>query len=404
MLLLLAGLVIAVTPLDRLTAVDVPLMRNLSALFGWLLVVAFLWIFNGRAVLHHRAQILAIGFAAGVGVLELARLLGAEWFGYAGTPSIGRALALYLSWVQPIVLFLVVSMIARHRSAVSWVLAGLPIVSGVLATEAILAGGTERWAPLGLNENFAGLTFGLSVIIAVARILSVHRGNTRQLLLATALAITIPLNIVGVLLSGSRAASAATVVGVLALLVLSRVGSKRLLTLGLAAVLLVVPLWPIYVGAAQTLGDRWERTLALDDFGSRDGLLRVSTELFIEQPLIGYGLTSQRVIGERYFGYPDRPFSAHNTVMSLLVSFGLLGSLLWFAMLVSVFAHVWRHRRAENASLVLASLAMFMTYMPTGSITTNRYFYVMLGLALCTHLWHHQTATHSEDNRNRDKT
>ena len=387
-LLLLVGLLVAATPLDRLIAFDVPLLRSLSAALGWILVLLYLWTTKGRLTFHHAAQWWALTFVSIVGVLELTRLLAADWIAYAGTPSIIGAAAMYMSWAQPVVLFLVVSMIASRRDSVRWVLTGLPIVTATLAITLVVGGETQRWAPIGLNANYAGLMFGFGSIIASAQTLSRHRGARGLQLLNALMIISIPLNLLGVLGSGGRGASAATAVGLVVLLLLSRLRLRQMLALGFTAFLVLVPLWPLYEEASQILSDRWERTLEREDYGVRDGLLRVTTELFAEQPIVGHGIRSTSVIGERWFGESERPFSAHNTTMTLLVSFGILGTLPWFVMLGSAIVHVWRHRRAENATLILAALTMFMTYMLAGSIMTNRFFYVTLGLAVCVHYWH----------------
>ena len=230
------------------------------------------------------------------------------------------------------------------------------------------------------------MVFGLGFVVGSAQVLH-YRSDARKLLFAAMMFVTIPLNAIGVLATGSRGASAATAAGLLVLVLVSKLGPKRLVAIVLAVMVLVVPFWSVYVDVSQVLTARWERTLTRDEYGARDRLFAVTTELFLQRPLIGYGVQSSSIIGERFFGNPNQPFAAHSTIMTLLVSFGMLGTVLWIAMLASALTHVWRHRRAEHAGLLLAILGMFMAYMFTGSIMTNRFFYVTLGLATCVHHW-----------------
>ncbi len=404
-LLVIAGLVTATTPFDRTVGLDVQFLRSPSAVLALLLVVLFLGLTKGRVWLTHRSQVWAIAFVVVLGVLELARLALADAHSYVGAPSLTVVAVRYMSWAQPIILFLIVSVIAKDRRSAAFILQGFPFVMGALALGAIAVAGSSRWAPLGLNENAAGMAFGMALVIATAMLL---RSSPRIApALTVAYALCVPLTLIGLLGTGSRGASAATLVALAVLMVLTPMKLRRLLVLAAALIVLTVTSGAYLQNASALLLNRWQSALEGTQLGARDELIVVSYSLFTESPVWGYGLQANRLVGEQYWaargGPTDSSFSPHNTYFSLLLPFGVLGAFPWFGMLVAVAMGAWKHRRHPNAPMLLALLMLFFAYTVGANIVGNVLFYVVLAVAACLPHWADANATEASNARQRSR-
>ena len=388
-LLVLAGLVVVSTPFDSAVNLGIPFLRNPAAVLGVLLAVLFLLASRGRLVFSNAAQLLAVGFVAVVGVQELLRLTLADAIPFVGTPSLSTVALRYMSWVQPVILFLLVSMIAKDRRSLAIILFGVPFVMAALAVGSLAMVGSGRWAPVGLNENFAGLAFGMALVVSIAWLIRPSLSNVP--LLTAAFAVTVPLNLIGLLVTGSRGASASTVIALGVLVLLSSIKLPRLLVLASALIVLALASAGFLQTASDGLVTRWEGAVEGTSLGARDRLISISLDLFVESPVWGYGLQANHAVGERWRegrGLDgDAPFSPHNTFLALLVSFGVVGSVPWFAMFASVGVRSWKHRRSPEGALLVSLLAFFMVYMVFGNVSGDKLLHATLGLAACLPYW-----------------
>lgn len=404
-LLVIAGLVTAAMPFDRAVGFDVQFLRSPSAVLALLLVVLFLWRTRGHVRLTDRSQLWAIAFVVTLGVLELARLALADAHAYTGAPSLTVVAARYMSWAQPIILFLIISVIAKDRRSVAFILQGFPLVMGTLALGAITVAGSGRWAPLGLNENAAGIAFGVALIIATAVLLRPWPRTAPLSMIAYA--VCVPLNLIGLLATGSRGASAATLVALATLLILTPMNLRRLLVLAAALIVLTAASGAYLQSASSLLVNRWQSALDGTQLGVRDELLVVSYSLFTESPVWGYGLQANRLVGEQYSaargGSTAFSFSPHNTLFSLLLPFGVVGAFPWFAMVLAVAMRAWKHRRHPNAPMLLALLMLFFSYTLGANIVGNILFYVVLGLSAGLPHWAGAHVTESPSVRPRNR-
>lgn len=393
-LLVLAGMFVAAIPFDELVRLNIPLLRNPAAILGVAYLATFILMRRGRFHLYSATQVLAIAFISIVGVQELLRLTLADIPNttYTGTPSISEVGPLYMARLQPIVLFLLISNTARDQRSVGFALFSLPIVMSTLGLGVLFVSDVGRWAPVGLNENFAGGAFGMSIVIAIAALLNRRSQSTWSV--ALLLSACIPFCVIGLLVSGSRTASAATLVALCVLFVLSQVRLRRLLVVGTGFLALTLATAPYFLGASEVLVSRWGQTLDGTSYGSRDTLIQISVDLVADRPAWGHGLQGNYAIGSRWWGEPGRPFSAHNTFLALLVMFGVAGALPWFGMFALGAHHAWQHRHHANGALLLSLLTLVAVHMLAGDLSTNKLLYVILGLAVGLR---HATANPSTD-------
>lgn len=383
-LLLIAGGVVSTSPLDAYVVFNVPFMRNPSAMLGILLLLGFLLVRAGRLRVFSLPQVLAMAFVILIVILELTRLAFADVAGYAGSPSLPLLGILLMTWIQPIVLFLIITDIARTERALGLVLYGLPFVLSVLSLELFATSAAGRWSPLGLNENQAGSIYGMALLISVWWLL--HRAPRLWDVATIAFAATLPLLLAGLLASGSRGATAAAALGLVVLLAGS-LRPVRLLTVIALAVPGVLYFGQTLEGLAEPLVARWERAIVDDtQRGGRDVIAAATAEVVMRQPFVGHGLQANVVVGEAVRG-EARNLSPHNTYLSLLVTFGLLGAIPWFLVLITIAFGVWRHREHDTAWLFMAVGALFVTVMLVGDVTASKYLFSVMGLAACLPMW-----------------
>jgi len=383
-LLLIAGGVVSTSPLDAYVVIDVPFVRNPAAVLGVLLFGGFLLLRGGRLRIVSAPQKLAITFAAVIVVMEIARLALADVSAFAGTPSVTLVALVLMTWLQPIILFLIIADVARSERAVGLVLFGLPFVLSLLSLELLTSPVANRWSPLGLNENQAGLIYGMAFLISAWWLL--HRARGLRRAATFAFAATLPLLLAGLLATGSRGASAAAAAGLVILLA----GSLRPVRL-LTIIAVVVP-GALYFGPtlevlAEPLRTRWERAIVDENQrGGRETIAAATLEAVMRQPLIGYGLQANVVVGEAVRG-EARNLSPHNTYLALLVTFGVLGAVPWFLMFIAIAIGVWRNRQHDTAWLFLALGALFAVVMFVGDLTASKYLFSAMALASCLPLW-----------------
>jgi len=142
-----------------------------------------------------------------------------------------------------------------------------------------------------------------------------------------------------------------------------------------------------------------ERTLGMFDFkngsvAARVYFWRASFDAISKQPLFGYGLENQEEILTKYYE-PDwgifanvnsRTNRAHNFILDILLTSGLVGLTAWTILLIFAFKMFWRAwRYSNNKKLALALYFSLMTYVLSlffgfSFVAGNVYFW--FGLAL----------------------
>jgi len=144
---------------------------------------------------------------------------------------------------------------------------------------------------------------------------------------------------------------------------------------------------PTFEVLAEPLLTRWERAIVDENQrGGREAIAAATFEAVMRQPLIGYGLQANVVVGEAVRG-EARNLSPHNTYLALLVTFGLLGAVPWFLMLIAIAIGVWRNRQHDTAWLFLALGALYAVAMFVGDLTASKYLFSAMALAACLPQW-----------------
>lgn len=218
------------------------------------------------------------------------------------------------------------------------------------------AGALRRFAAGGADPN------DLAMVLALALPMAWYLGMTyRQPLLRWACRGYIPLAIVAIGLTGSRGGMVAATVALLIVpLSMTQLSPGRLVSaialVGVAGALAVIYIPETLLQRLSTIGTELEGGRV----GGRGKLWMAGLEAFRAHPLGGYGTGHYKSAITPILGQAAQV--AHNSYISVLVEQGIVGFLLYMAMLVSVFHSVMKLRGFDRrfALVLVATLAVTM--------------------------------------------
>jgi O-antigen ligase len=218
------------------------------------------------------------------------------------------------------------------------------------------AAALRRFAAGGADPN------DLAMVLALALPMAWYLGMTyRQPLLRWICRAYLPLAVVAIGLSGSRGGMAATTVALLFVpLSMTKLSPGRLVTamvmLGVAGALAVAYVPETLVERLSTIGTELEG----GRIGGRGKLWKAGLEAFAYKPVTGYGSGHFKSAITPILGGASQV--AHNSFVSVLVEQGLVGFLLYMAMLVLVLRSVLKLPTLERrfALVLLTTLGVAM--------------------------------------------
>ncbi|HEY2694178.1 MAG TPA: O-antigen ligase family protein [Pseudonocardiaceae bacterium] len=257
---------------------------------------------------------------------------------------------------------------APHRIAHAYaVLITASVIFGVLVPFPKLPSQPGRFTWLYIHPVEAGMLLAIAVIILTAYLLGgrVPRSGPRWHIGVYALLWLID---VGALLAtGTRGAAIGALVGIVIVIATRWRGIRKLeiaLVGGVAlggAVLALAPEITAFVA-------RGESAAQLETLNFRTDLWSQALADFAQHPLYGFGFTADRGLFLDTTGLGG----GHNAIINLLVDTGLVGTAVWFALLIAIGLTVYRLRprgMATDRGIVLALLVgMFANGMFTDEL------------------------------------
>ena len=127
---------------------------------------------------------------------------------------------------------------------------------------------------------------------------------------------------------------------------------------------------------------RWEKTFYDEDVAGRQKIYPAAVDMILERPLIGWGPVNHLwELGPRV-GKPYR--DEHNVYLWILAEVGLVGAVPFFAGLWLCFRAAWRTRRGVQGILPLVMLIFLLAASLKGTLYKDKYFWVVLSLALAS--------------------
>lgn len=238
------------------------------------------------------------------------------------------------SATQPIIYaILIIPYLKNAEANLIKTLKSLLIAASLMVGRLLITIPREAWGlsrigvEINYNANTVGFILSMSGIISLF-LFKYH--NSKQFLIFSGLFIFFSL------FSGSRKALAVLFVGILIIMSLSIKNKKRLfLSFGLSIILVgflyyaIINIQPLY----EILGRRVESFISIftgsgkvdNSTNTRISMIARGYQLFLEKPLFGYGLGTYTFLGG--FG-----MYSHNNYIEMLVSVGLIGTLIYYFM------------------------------------------------------------------------
>jgi O-antigen ligase len=243
--------------------------------------------------------------------------------------------------VQLLAMFWLVTELVSDESQVHSLLCAYVAGSAVnvVATFAQFAAGNAnqdlRYTAVGFNPNDQALTLALAIPMACFLLIRLRALWAKSLFLAYLIAAPI-----AIALSGSRT-------GVLACCVAFLVSSFGLLRMRWSRRLILVAALGVCVWClvAFVPEESWTRISTISaqidsgDLNQRTAIWAAGLREFATHPVLGVGEGAYLQVSSRYLG---ESFVAHNTFVSVLVELGIVGFLIFGAILVKTARALWR--------------------------------------------------------------
>lgn len=235
-----------------------------------------------------------------------------------------------------------------------------------------------RAAWIGLLENPNQLAMVMALTAPWALAFAVKARGPRRLLLLTAFGLLATT----VVLTHSRGGALGLAVSVGAWAALARQRTQAI-AITLAAAFAVVFFAP------SSFWSRTETIAFYEQDASALGRLRsweAGSRAIEDHPFLGVGGDNYLLAWNKYMPRNQREhaYTAHNTLMQVLVELGALGLILFVTMYGAGMTGLWRARNgdlADESRALLASLAGLLVCGATGGYAFNWFFYMALGLA-----------------------
>ena len=269
----------------------------------------------------------------------------------------------------------------RRASWLAWTLAAASLVSAGYAALQAIGADPIKWVdrdsrlrPFGTfgNPDFYGQFLATAIVAGGAIALFAGPGSRRTRWAAAALAL-----ISGVLLvlTTTRGGVLGVVAGaiVLGVVWLRRAGATRtalsrlgFATLGLAAALVIV------VFTTQ-LGDRLVAATNIENVQDRVLIYTAGTRIFLDHPVLGVGFENFAVAYPKYaeaagINRNRTQTSAHNWIIHLAATTGVVGLVATAGLLAAFAVHVWKRARDDDALALLTATGALAAFYGSGLV------------------------------------
>lgn len=295
-----------------------------------------------------------------------------------------------------------VTSLARVR-IILWVVAGCAALIGAAAVRNYVTGNMMPGAPgriagygtsgLAGNPNDLALLLNLFLPL-IGALLVIGRRQSARLLAGAALAVAV----VGTIATFSRAGFLTlAVVGILHLWVLAKRGAIGWAAGVIAAAALVLVLAPpAYFDRLATMVD-----ISSDQTGSAQNRwtdTALAAQFVLQQPVIGVGLGNDILALNEVRG--EHWLSVHNVYLNYAVDLGVIGMLLFVALLATALAGMYRVERSSRTSpdlqVVARGLRISLIAFAVGGffhpVAYHPFFYYIAGLAIAVRRIAHRQA------------
>jgi O-antigen ligase len=265
---------------------------------------------------------------------------------------IGNALVLFLD---------------NKEERINFILLTITLVAVYTTVLLVINTPANDWGNARLGESIGLNANDLALKMAISSIISVYLGkvNKKNYYFLFAIIFTII-----TFLTGSRKAFFMIIIGLIFLYTTNLKNKRNIIIIIPIMLIISFSSWKLIMTVPQlydVLGERMEQMLNAFlgqgevDQSTLDRLNMINTgiSLFKERPLIGYGVSNFSVLTIHAY--------AHNNYVELLVSVGLLGTLLYYSLYVWIIFKMLK-LKGKNAGLII-SLIIGLVVMEYGQVT-----------------------------------
>ena len=236
----------------------------------------------------------------------------------------------------------------------------------------------DRDTALGVNPNTLSTILSLGLLALCGLAFGRQKGDFKAISLMVLCSGLIAIEIVR---AGSRGAMIALIMSfmVFPLKKTKRFASKLGLVL-VGSLVIGILVWTSY--RTEAVWKRWENTFETGATAGRDRIFSNAWNMFLEEPLFGWGpVTHTAVLGSR-LGLPFR--DTHNLYLWVLTETGILGAIPFFMGLWFCLRAGWRARDGFQGVLPLAMLLCFLINNMKGTYLSLKLFWIVLAYALAS--------------------
>jgi O-antigen ligase len=256
----------------------------------------------------------------------------------------------------------------------------LPMI-GVGRTSYHVWTGGERMTAFGQNANFSAILMSAGLVTLLG--LTYGRPGTSRFLRIAVWPMG-GLIAAAIIETGSRGGLIALAGGLLAL-AFTAGGNLEVRIRNAVVILLTMGLLGYSAFTATVMKNRLEATAESGTMAGREQLWPSLVDMFQEKPLLGWGpLNNQYEVAARTTDMAKEHRDAHNLLLELLTSVGVLGSVPFVIGLAACTIGAWRGRTSPYGIVPLALLALFFVANISTNLIAYKPFWWVLGLALAS--------------------
>ena len=317
-------------------------------------------------------------FAAYLNALGIAYIVN-------GGEHSAEALKSLILRVQVTMLFLASYNLLRDREIARRALVTLGLACSVIAVLTLLGvadvltdDGGARATVLGQNANRAAKVLGAGMLAMLGLSLSGARPRLGPRPLIWLLAGLIGAAIIH---GGSRGGLLALAAGLWTLTIAGGTVTSKIRSAILSFAAIVLLLWAAF--STPLMRERIERARG-GDLAGREEIFPASWELFLDQPLIGWGPTENSYeLAARIDDGEHIRRDTHNIVLEVLTTTGLAGTIPFFAAVAMCFLASWRSRDGPLGIVPFAMMVAILAGNMSGNYIALKltWFVMALGLA-----------------------
>ena len=296
-------------------------------------------------------------------------------------------LKFFLVLLQGVLVLWSASNLMRNEAVARGVLTSLGLACGALAllslagvgrTAHVQYTGGERLTVFGQNANNTAMVLAAGLTALGGLAYALHPSWPRRRWLVWPLAGAIGAAMIE---TGSRGGLVSLGAGLLVFMLGGRTGWLRLRNIAVGIIALGVLLWASY--SSTLMRNRLELTAEKGNLAGRERIFPELLRMFREKPLIGWGpITNKYELGVRLheIRFPRR--DAHNMVLEVLTSTGVLGTVPFLVGVGLCALAAWRARRRLHGILPAALVAVVLAANMSGNRIASKVFWLVFAYAI----------------------